>query len=80
MKQEILKDICESIGRLEGKVDGINGRLDKINGSIINHDGRINGIETFRDNLIGKISIIGIIFGFIGSIAVSLINWLFKKI
>lgn len=55
MEQSILQEIQRSIGRLEGKIDGVNNRLDKVNGSIGNHQGRLNNLETFCDSMKGKI-------------------------
>ena len=47
-----------SIGRLEGKIDGIASGIDRINGSLLRHDTEIKDINKWRNRLIGKISII----------------------
>ena len=55
------EEILKAIGKLEGKIDGVNQRLDKINGSLLNHDDRINVNEHKIDTMSGKIKVIGAI-------------------
>ena len=76
---QTLQNIERSIGRLEGKVDGINSRLDKANGSLINHDKRINKVEDGAANISGKATVIGAIAGFLVSVVVVTYNFLFKS-
>lgn len=47
----ILLDIKEDIGKLKGKVDGINNRLDRMNGNLNHHDEKIDKLETDCDIL-----------------------------
>ena len=79
MKQDLvsktLLDIEQSIGSLDGKVDGINQRLDKINGTIISHEKRLNLIENRSDTMGGEIRGITVI-GSIIAIVVSIITLL----
>lgn len=82
MKQketEILIKMNHAIGELSGKVDGINQRLDGINGSLKTHDEAINELQTFKDNLTGKLGVIGTIAGFLGSIITMIVNYLIKE-
>ena len=70
-----LQDITRAIGRLEGKVDGINNRLDRINGSLGNHDDRINDLESSCSSIKGQASILGILGGIIVSAIVASIKF-----
>lgn len=72
-------DIQRSLGRIEGKVDGINQRLDKVNGTLKDHSDKINLLETFRDNLQGRMTIIGAIAGFLGALITTIINRFIKQ-
>ena len=67
------------LGQIDGKVDGIIDRLDKMNGTLIEHSKKINILETFRDNLQGRMSIIGAVAGFIGAVITIFINYLTKQ-
>jgi len=70
--------ILQAIGELGGKVDGINKRLDTLNGTVKSHDKRINANESKIDNMTGKATMIGMIFGFIGACIIALIGF-FQK-
>ena len=72
-----LDQISNAIGRLEGKVDGICDRLDGMNGSVRGNADKINELETFRDQTMGKATIIGAVSGFIGSIILMVGAWFF---
>mgnify|MGYP001596289113 CR=1 FL=1 len=74
MENSDFNTILVSVGRLEGKVDGINARLDRTNGSIAKHAEKIDMIEADANQLKGKIAVWGIIFGLIGSTVVVVIN------
>ena len=63
-----LLTIFRAIGKLEGKVDGINVRLDKTNGALGKQDDRINTLEDTVSNMKGKSVILGAVAGFIVSI------------
>jgi hypothetical protein len=67
--------ITRLLGKLEGKVDGINQRLDRMNGSIIRHEDRINSNEHNIDIITGKATILGAVFGFIGAVIIGLLNF-----
>ena len=67
------------LGQIDGKVDGIISRLDKMNGTLIEHGKKINLLETFRDILQGRMTIIGAISGFIGAMITILINYFTKN-
>lgn len=68
MSNETQNKILQTVGRLEGKVDGIISRLDKQNGTLINHDKRINKNESALDQQKGKAAAISIITATIISI------------
>ena len=42
MSEDTLNKIYQSVGRLEGTVDGINNRLDRMNGTVANNTKRVN--------------------------------------
>lgn len=81
MSENILNRISQDIGRLEGKVDGINKRLDISNGRIAKNEEKINALESFKDNLQGRIvvvvAIVGLVVSFIGSFAKDIIFKIF---
>lgn len=77
-KQFSINDIEYLLGEINGKLEGICQRLDKINGRLDRHDSKINELESFRDNLQGKLSIISSIGGFIGGIISFWFSKLFK--
>lgn len=79
-------NIERSIGRLEGIVktgfDEINKRLDRMNGTIKDHDGKINQLETFRDNYEGQEKQVGKMASIFGAIVggfVSAVIWIVTK-
>ena len=67
------------LGQIDGKVDGIINRLDRMNGILIEHSKKLNVFETFRDNLQGRMTIIGAIAGFLGAVITMLINYFTKN-
>lgn len=71
-------DIKYLLGEINGKLDGICQRLNKINGTIAKHEDKINDLETFRDNLQGRMSVISATSGFIGGIISLIIHYLNK--
>jgi len=74
-----LNNIERKIGELIGEVKGINKRLDTSNGNISKNQDRINKLESFKDNLTGRITIIVIIAGTAVSIVGSLLTTLIKQ-
>lgn len=70
-----IDDIKYVLGEINGKLDGICQRLDKMNGRLDKHEDKINELETFRDNLQGRLSILSAIAGFVGA----LISMFFRK-
>ncbi|MBE0538261.1 MAG: hypothetical protein IH620_01000, partial [Ignavibacterium sp.] len=51
------------LGEIKGELIGIREQLTKMNGSLKSNSEKINGLETFRDNLQGRMTIIGAIAG-----------------
>lgn len=45
-----------AVGRIEGGIDGINKRLDFVNGRLNKSEDNINDLQSFNDNLKGKIT------------------------
>lgn len=74
-----LNNIERTLGELMGEVRGINARLDRQNGSIRDCANKINMLETFRDTMVGKISIISAIFGLIGAGVLAVFNYFIKR-
>lgn len=75
-------NIQRSLGRIEGKIDGINEHLKRLNGSIESHSSKIDKVE----NCIAKIKaeatmsarVAGAVWGVIVTVVGLLISW-FKK-
>ena len=78
MENSEFNTILVSVGRLEGKVDGINARLDRTNGSIAKHDEKIDCLEANDNQLKGKMAIFGTIFGLIGGIIMAIVGRFIK--
>lgn len=70
---EILLEMKENQGREEGKIDGINQRLDTVNGRLGKHDDRLGILDSFKDNLKGKVAVISLLVGGIGAFLGNLI-------
>lgn len=73
-----LNIICEKIGILIGKVDGINQRLDIANGRTTKLEDRTNCLESEVDNMKGKSIVLGSIAGIIVSVGLLIINYFIK--
>jgi len=67
------------LGEIKGELTGIREQLIKMNGSLKSHSEKINLLETFRDNLQGRMGIIGSIAGLIGAMITIFINYLTKS-
>ena len=72
----LLIEIAKDTGEIKGEVKGINKRLDTLNNSVAKNKDRINRLETFRDNLSGKIIIIVAIVG----VGISIVSSYLKDI
>lgn len=72
--QEQLNNLERSVGRIEGKLDGILAHLDKINSAIEGHDRRIDGLE--QENARAKGIAAGI--SFVISVIVGIITFFIK--
>ena len=69
-------DLYEKVGKLFGMVEQMDDRLDRV---LTNHEERINASEKCIDQLVGKSSIVGAIFGLVGAGVVSIFFKLFNK-
>ena len=67
----ILTEMNRTMGEVVGEVKGINKRLDKMNGSNARRDIKIDDLETSRDVITGKVTIVGAICGFIGAVIIA---------
>ena len=65
-------NLYQTVGKIDGKLDAALVELQ-------NHQTRLNTVEKVQDEMVGKISIMGAIFGFIGGIIVSIIGQFIKK-
>jgi hypothetical protein len=61
------------------KVGNIEGKLDTALVELQNHQNRLNTVERTQDQIVGKISIIGAIFGFIGGIITTIMATFIRK-
>jgi len=75
MNENELNNLERSIGRIEGKIDGILEHLRKINGSIEKHDCRIDTIEQEISRHKGIVAGISAVV----SIIVSVISFFLKE-
>jgi len=69
MPTPTLKDIYDVMNRLE----------DKLDRRMCNAENRIDGLETFRDNLLGKMAVFSTIVTAVVTIIVSIIKDKFVK-
>ena len=67
-----LYDVYEKIGKLEGTVNQIDKKLDQ---AILNHEKRINDVESNCDKIQGKATALGMLGGFIVSIIAAVIGF-----
>lgn len=73
-------EIGEKLSNIEGKIDGMNKQLSSTCYTLKNHDKRINKTESFCDNMEGKMGVIGTLAGLLGSIAVAVVNYFFRRL
>ena len=71
-------EINRSLGRVEGKLDGVLTHLEKINGRLDSHSKKIDVLEDTTNQIVGKASILGAIAGFVGALILTLIGF-FKR-
>lgn len=76
MPEENQKPNFYSLYQTVGKIDG---KLDAALAELQNHQKRLNDVEQTQDQIVGKISIIGAVFGFIGGIITTIIATFIKK-
>ena len=73
MTQENHESILVAIARVETKLE----TLDDIKGILKDHETRIRIGERWQNNTMGKIAVIGSVFGFIGVVATAFIkDWI----
>jgi len=77
-KDNQLLNIERALGRLEGKVDGMNQRLDKINGNLESHAKKIDRLENQVAVIKGKSTMLGAIAGFLVSVIAAMVAF-FRK-
>ena len=64
--------LYQTVGKIDGKVDSILIELK-------DHQNRLNAVERTQDQIVGKISIFGMMAGFIGGIITTIIATFIKK-
>ena len=72
-------EINRSLGRVEGKLDGVLTHLEKINGRLDSHSKKIDTLEDTTNQIIGKVSIFSSICGFIGGVIITIITSFIRK-
>ena len=72
-------EINRSLGRVEGKLDGVLTHLEKINGRLDSHSKKIDVLEDTTNQIVGKVSIFSSICGFIGGIIITIITSFIRK-
>jgi t-SNARE complex subunit (syntaxin) len=70
-----LNDIYQIVGRLEGKVDGINQRLDVSNGRIGKSEERIDCLEKSVDEAKGGVKMVVVFWGIVITLVNFAISW-----
>ena len=71
-------EIMYMLGEIHSEIKGVNSRLDKVNGQLDKHETKLDELESFKDTTVGKISIISVVFGFVGSFVVWIIQQFIK--
>jgi len=61
------------------KVGNIEGKLDAVLAELQNHQIRLNTVERVQDQIVGKISVVGAVFGFIGGVITTIMAAFIKK-
>jgi hypothetical protein len=72
--------IAYHLGGIHEQLKGINARLDKVNGRLDRHDDAIAILESWRQNLKGKISVIAAITSVIVTFFVSVLGFLLSRL
>jgi hypothetical protein len=62
-----LYELCSRLGNIEGKIDILMKKTDA-------YGQRINDVARIQDQMVGKISVISAVFGFIGGIIVAILK------
>lgn len=68
-------NLFSKVGGIEGRLDTIEKNLNRITA---NHELRLNNVERSTDQIVGKTSIIGSLFGFVGGVIISLMSHFIK--
>lgn len=58
-------NLYQKVGEIDGKLESFIKKMEE-------HDTRLNCVEKTTDQLVGKVSIAGAVFGFVGGIIVSI--------
>lgn len=76
-------ELCKSVGRIEGQLEGINTELRRQNEAMIKTlsemDERLSRLEQTYSSLQGRISVWAGIAGFIGSILLISAKWFLER-
>lgn len=74
-----IENIQRTLGRIEGKLDGAKEDIDEIRKSIETSGLKIGALESFRDNLLGRMSIVGAIAGVLGAFISAIFTYFTRK-
>ena len=65
-------NLYQKVGNIEGKLDTALDRLEK-------HETRLNTVEKVQDQIVGKMSVSAMMFGFVGGIITTIFGWFLTK-
>lgn len=68
------KEVLYSLGEIKGELKGIHEKIDAVLEQAQKTNGRVNRLEEWRSNLMGKITIIVVIVGAIFSTASGMLS------
>ena len=73
-----IDEMSRAIGRIEQKVDDLCGNFSKL--PCARDDKRISELEVYKNQMVGKISVIATICGIIGYAMSMIVSWIFNNI
>ena len=66
--------IMYELGEIKGLLKGIDDHLGNLNGSVAEHQKTINDLTGWKNNMMGKISVVALILGAVGSVLAGVIK------
>ena len=71
-------EIMNMLGRIDGRLEGIENRLDVSNGRLAEHDKQITRHEAWQNNMKGKLSVLGLAWGVVITMLAIVVNKLWR--